>query len=48
VISHNIHHVYSISDRIVVLEKGNKILDMPRESTTPEEIEKVIAYGRVI
>jgi len=48
VISHNIHQVYSISDRIVVLEKGNKILDMPRESTTPEEIEKVIAYGRVI
>jgi simple sugar transport system ATP-binding protein len=48
VISHNIHHVYSISDRIVVLEKGNKILDMPRKSTTPEEIEKVIAYGRVI
>ncbi len=48
VISHNIHHVYSISDRIVVLEKGNKILDIPRESTTPEEIEKVIAYGRVI
>ncbi len=48
VISHNIHHIYSISDRIVVLERGTKILDIPKENTSPEEIEKVIAYGRAI
>ncbi len=48
VISHNIRHVYAISDRIVVLEKGNKILDIPKPSTTPEEIEKIIAFGRAV
>jgi monosaccharide ABC transporter ATP-binding protein, CUT2 family (TC 3.A.1.2.-) len=48
VISHNIRHVHAISDRIVVLEKGSKILDIPKSSTTPEEIERVIAFGRAV
>lgn len=45
VISHNIHHVYSIADRIVVLEKGRKVLDTAKNSITPEKIEKILAYG---
>jgi simple sugar transport system ATP-binding protein len=31
VISHNIYHVYSVADRIVVLNRGKKILDIPKK-----------------
>ena len=43
-ISHNIYHVYSVADRIVVLDRGVKILDVPRDTATPEEIIDVIAH----
>jgi len=45
VISHNIHHVYSIADRIVVLERGSKVLDVPKDKVTPEEVERIVGYG---
>ncbi|PWV37866.1 MAG: ABC transporter ATP-binding protein [Desulfurococcaceae archaeon] len=45
VISHNIHHIYSVADRIVVLERGTKVLDEPKDKVTPEEIEKIVGYG---
>ncbi|MEM4970445.1 MAG: ATP-binding cassette domain-containing protein [Sulfolobales archaeon] len=45
VISHNIYHVYSIADRIVVLERGSKVLDVPKDRVTPEEIEQIVGYG---
>ncbi len=46
VISHNIYHVYSVSDRIVVLDRGVKVLDVPRDVATPEEIIDVIAHRK--
>ncbi len=46
IISHNIYHVYSVSDRIVVLDRGHKVLDIPRELATPEEIIDVIAHRK--
>ena len=46
IISHNIYHVYAVPDRIVVLGRGRKVLDIPREAATPEEIIDVIARRR--
>ncbi|ABL78608.1 ATP-binding cassette domain-containing protein [Thermofilum pendens] len=45
IISHNIYHVYEVSDRIVALDHGRKILDVPREKVTPEEVIDVIRTG---
>lgn len=42
-ISHLLHHVYSISDRIVVLSKGEKIADLKKEETDIPEIAKLIS-----
>ena len=44
IISHNIYHVYSVADRIVVLDHGIKVLDIPKDAVTPEEIIDVIAH----
>lgn len=44
IISHNIYHVYSVADRIVVLDRGVKVLDIPKDVATPEEIIDVIAH----
>jgi len=43
-ISHNIYHVYPVVDRIVVLDRGVKILDVPKKAVTAEEVIDVIAH----
>lgn len=42
IVSHNIHHVYSIATRIVVMDHGKIVLDIERNKMTPEEIEGFI------
>ena len=37
-ISHNIYHVYPICDRIVMMARGEKVLDTPKSGTSIEEI----------
>ncbi|WP_366656142.1 ATP-binding cassette domain-containing protein [Fodinicurvata sp. EGI_FJ10296] len=41
-ISHNLHHVYPISDRIVVMARGEKIADLPKADTTIEALSDLI------
>jgi len=41
-ISHDIFQVYAIADRIVVLDRGVKLLDVPRQDKKPEEIISII------
>ncbi len=41
-ITHDIYQVYSIADRIVILENGAKILDIPKKMKTPREIISII------
>jgi simple sugar transport system ATP-binding protein len=41
-ISHNLHHVYPISDRIVVMARGEKIADVARQDTSVEELTRMI------
>ncbi len=43
-ISHNIYHVYPVADRIVVLDRGVKVLDIPKNAVKAEEIVDVIAH----
>lgn len=41
-ISHTLHHVYEVADRIVLLSLGEKILDVPKLQYTVEELERLI------
>jgi simple sugar transport system ATP-binding protein len=41
-ISHDVFQVYSIADRIVVLDRGIKLLDLPKQEKTPQQIINMI------
>jgi simple sugar transport system ATP-binding protein len=41
-ISHNIHHVFMVVDRVVVLRHGLKVGDVQREATDIPEVEELI------
>jgi simple sugar transport system ATP-binding protein len=41
-ITHNLHHVYPIADRLVVMARGEKIADIPRSETTIEGLTDMI------
>lgn len=41
-ISHNLHHVYPISDRVVVMARGEKIADVAKADTSVEELTRMI------
>lgn len=45
VIAHNIHHVYNIADRFVILEHGNKVGEFLKEDVTPTDIREIIRTG---
>ena len=44
-ITHDIHQVHGISDRIVILENGVKISDMKTRDCTAEELIDIIRHG---
>ncbi|MEM2179032.1 MAG: ATP-binding cassette domain-containing protein [Candidatus Methanomethylicaceae archaeon] len=47
-ITHDLHHVYPIADRIVMLNRGRKVLDIDKSKVTLEQLEKMIlkfAFG---
>jgi len=41
-ITHDVHQVYPIADRIVIMERGRKILDIPKCEKEPEQIVSII------
>jgi simple sugar transport system ATP-binding protein len=41
-ITHNIHHVFKVVDRVVVLRRGRKVGDLARTETNIEGVEKLI------
>jgi len=41
-ISHNLHHVYPISDRVVVMARGEKIADVAKADTSVNELTDLI------
>jgi len=44
-ITHNLHHVYTVSDRIFVLAHGKKLTDISTKDTTVDELSKIIVRG---
>jgi simple sugar transport system ATP-binding protein len=46
VISHNVHHVYPVADRFVILSHGESIADFKRGERTKEEVSELIVQGR--
>jgi simple sugar transport system ATP-binding protein len=42
-ITHNIYHIYSIADRITILEKGRNLGCYRKEDTSAEEIMRIIS-----
>jgi len=44
-ITHNIYHVYSVADRFTILEHGQKVAEIAKTDSTPEEIMEIIRLG---
>jgi simple sugar transport system ATP-binding protein len=47
-ITHNVHQVYSIADRFILLERGCILAEVEKERTTAEELIEAVISGRVI
>jgi simple sugar transport system ATP-binding protein len=37
-VTHNLYHAYQVCDRFVVMSHGKKVLDLPKESTSLEDL----------
>ena len=46
-ITHNIHHVYSVADRFIVLEHGEKLGDFNKDEISAEDVIEIIRTGRI-
>jgi len=46
-ISHLTLHVYPVADRFVILDRGEKIGDFPKEQISRKELEEIIVRGRM-
>jgi simple sugar transport system ATP-binding protein len=45
-ITHNVHHVYPVADRFVVLSHGESIADLQKGQASKEDISELIVEGR--
>ena len=45
-ITHNVHHVYPVADRFVVLWHGESIAEFKRGEHTKEELSELIVEGK--
>ena len=43
-ITHNLHHVYPVSDRLIVFARGEKIADVYKKDTSIEELTRMITF----
>ncbi|MBA7472393.1 Fructose import ATP-binding protein FrcA [subsurface metagenome] len=46
-ITHNLHQVFTISDRIVVLSHGKKLVDIKKKDTNVDELSEIIVRGTI-
>jgi simple sugar transport system ATP-binding protein len=44
-VTHNLHHAYQVCDRHIVMNHGQKILDVRREDTSVEELTAAVVGG---
>ena len=47
-VTHNVRHVFHIADRIIVLDRGEKICDQKTEDTKIDEIVQLIAKEKIL
>lgn len=47
VITHNLHEVFEVADRIVVLRLGRRVATFRHDETTPEDVVAAITGARV-
>ena len=47
IVSHNMEHVMSISDRVAILKNGNLVGVVPTAETTRQDITSMIIHGRI-
>ena len=45
-VSHNIHQLYPVADRFVIIEEGKVIENVEKKDTSLEQVIKVIAEGK--
>ena len=45
-ITHNVHHVYPVADRFVILSHGESIAEFPRGAHSKEEVSELIVEGK--
>jgi simple sugar transport system ATP-binding protein len=45
IVDHNIHHIYPIVDKFVILERGKKIAEMRPDEASAEDVIKAITQG---
>jgi simple sugar transport system ATP-binding protein len=45
-ITHNVHHVYPVADRFVILWHGESIAEFDRGHHTKEEVSELIVEGK--
>jgi D-xylose transport system ATP-binding protein len=45
-ISHNLHDVFEVADRIIVLRLGRRVATFKRAATTPDEVVAAITGAR--
>lgn len=46
IVDHNIHHIYPIVDRFVVLRRGRKVAELIKDDVTPEDVIEAITMVR--
>ena len=47
-ITHNIHLIYPIADRFLLLDQGRKLCEVDKADATPEELIDAIVYGQPV
>jgi simple sugar transport system ATP-binding protein len=46
-ITHTLHHVYSVADRIVVVAQGKTLVDIPTRDTTVDDLSDIIVRSTI-
>ena len=46
-VSHNLHDVFEVADRIVALRLGQKVAEFDRRTATQTDVVEAITFGRI-
>lgn len=47
-VTHNLYHAYQVCDRFVVMSRGRKVCDMPKQQTNIEHLTRTVIEGRML